>query len=128
MIVLPDKNDVPIAQPRGVIVLAALFVPPSDAKTVTVYPLPELVAGAVPGTTALPLLPGEQPLAINNAMMDGRIRSLTFTSRVGVSKERSSPVRDRRPRSDGPEHKWIELCSRSFERGRRECVAMLDSG
>jgi hypothetical protein len=44
MIVLPDKKDVPIGQPRSLMELAALLVPPSDGKTVTVYPLLELPA------------------------------------------------------------------------------------
>jgi hypothetical protein len=45
MVVLPDKNETPIGQPLPLIVLAALFVPPNDGKTVTVYPL-LLEAGA----------------------------------------------------------------------------------
>jgi hypothetical protein len=36
MIVFPDRNEVPIGQPRPLIEFAALFVPPNDGKIVTV--------------------------------------------------------------------------------------------
>jgi hypothetical protein len=44
MIVLPDRKEVPIGQPRSLIEFAELFDPPNDGRTATVYPLPEPAA------------------------------------------------------------------------------------
>jgi hypothetical protein len=75
---------VPIGQPRPLIELAALFVPPSDGNTVTVYPPLVFGTNARFGTTVVfPGLDDEQPPATSTAAMQYAKRSLTQTSNLG---------------------------------------------
>jgi hypothetical protein len=81
--VLPDKNDTPIGQPRPLIEFAALFVPPNEGNTVTVYPS-LLEAGLITaglGTMLFPPLPDdEHPLTITNAKIEAITRFFTQPS------------------------------------------------
>jgi hypothetical protein len=81
MVAFPERNDAPIACPRELIVLAALFVPPSDGNTVTIYWLPEPVETTRPGITVPPESPvpaAEHALVPNTRIAALMIACFTF--------------------------------------------------
>jgi hypothetical protein len=87
IVVLPERNDVPIACPRESIVFAALFVPPSDGSTLTVYWVPEPAEttrlGSSPILPVSPAPDAEHPPAASTRTAALMIARFTFALQFG---------------------------------------------